>query len=201
MHMQKILLRGRNKGFTLIELLIVIAIIAVLAAVAVPSYLRYVERSRQSNDLQIANHIMTAATVAMADPQNGVPHNTWVFFVWETDEFDALDISGRLYIDDTYNVRNPGDQQFEINLLQDVGGRLSSNIDVGDSNEWGAGRDHINIGVAKSQAAKDTDFKFSVNSSTGEIRFHTDKFSDAHITPGVDEFSWIDEIGVNPDIV
>ncbi len=195
--MTKLLLRNRNKGFTLMELMIVIAIIAVLAAVLVPMYLQYVERSRQSNDLQMATNIMKAATVAMSDPTNAVPHNTWVFFVWETDSFDAYDISGRLYIDNTYNVVSPGDNAYETNLLIAVGGMLSSTVDLGDPDEWGAGRDHLNIGTSKSSASTQDDFKFSINSSTGEIRFHKDKFSDAHIQPGVDEYLWIDEIGVD----
>ncbi len=38
--------KGNNKGFSLIELIIVIAIMAVLLVILVPSYLRYVERTR-----------------------------------------------------------------------------------------------------------------------------------------------------------
>ncbi len=37
-----------QKGFTLIEILVVVIIVAILAAIAVPRYLRYVERSRST---------------------------------------------------------------------------------------------------------------------------------------------------------
>lgn len=37
-----------QKGFTLVEILVVVIIVAILAAIAVPIYMRYVERSRSS---------------------------------------------------------------------------------------------------------------------------------------------------------
>lgn len=58
-----------NKGFSLVELIIVIAIMAILIVVLAPQYLRYVERSRNSTDMQNARTLMTAIETWAADPQ------------------------------------------------------------------------------------------------------------------------------------
>lgn len=58
-----------NKGFSLVELIIVIAIMAILIVVLAPQYLKYVERSRNSTDLQNATTIKTAVETYAADPE------------------------------------------------------------------------------------------------------------------------------------
>lgn len=58
-----------NKGFSLVELIIVIAIMAILIVVLAPQYLKYVERSRNSTDLQNATEIKVAIETWAADPQ------------------------------------------------------------------------------------------------------------------------------------
>lgn len=61
-----------NKGFSLVELIIVIAIMAVLIVVLAPQYLKYVEKSKNSTDLQNATEIVTALQVYAADPDSAV---------------------------------------------------------------------------------------------------------------------------------
>lgn len=52
-----------NKGFTLVEILVVVIIVAILAAIAVPIYLRYVERARASEPQAALSSIRTAYRV------------------------------------------------------------------------------------------------------------------------------------------
>ena len=49
-----------NKGFSLVELIVVIAIMAVLVGVLAPQLIKYVEKSRESTDIQNADTVVTA---------------------------------------------------------------------------------------------------------------------------------------------
>ena len=57
----------KNKGFSLVELIIVIAIMAILAAAIAPALIRYIDKSRRSDDVAAAETINTAAQAALAN--------------------------------------------------------------------------------------------------------------------------------------
>ncbi|MBO4608813.1 MAG: prepilin-type N-terminal cleavage/methylation domain-containing protein [Lachnospiraceae bacterium] len=56
-----------NKGFSLVELIIVIAVMAVLIAVLAPLFIKYVEQSRRSRDIQTADQIREAFLADIAE--------------------------------------------------------------------------------------------------------------------------------------
>ncbi|MCH5258948.1 MAG: prepilin-type N-terminal cleavage/methylation domain-containing protein [Lachnospiraceae bacterium] len=68
-----------NKGFSLVELIIVIAIMAILIVVLAPQYLKYVEKSRNSTDLQSATEFKDACEIWAADPDAGATSSTTPF--------------------------------------------------------------------------------------------------------------------------
>lgn len=56
-----------NKGFSLVELIIVIAIMVILVVAVAPQYLKHVNNSKISTDVQTAAEMATAINVAVAD--------------------------------------------------------------------------------------------------------------------------------------
>lgn len=59
-------MKKNNKGFSLVELIIVIAIMAILAGAIAPALIRYIDKSRKSNDVSAAKSIKTAVETALA---------------------------------------------------------------------------------------------------------------------------------------
>lgn len=69
-------MKKNNSGFSLVELIIVIAIMAVLIGVLAPQFIKYVERSRESTDLQNIEEIKTAIESYVADNGESIAADT-----------------------------------------------------------------------------------------------------------------------------
>jgi len=57
----------KREGFTLIELMIVVAIIGILAAIAIPNFLRFQAKSKQSEARELLSTVYTAEVAYFAE--------------------------------------------------------------------------------------------------------------------------------------
>lgn len=61
-----------NKGFSLVELIIVIAIMAILVGIVGTQVIPYINKSKESKDLQIINSYSTAAVTAYSENADSI---------------------------------------------------------------------------------------------------------------------------------
>ena len=87
--------RRPRQGFTLLELLMVVIILGILATLAVPQYIKQVERSRMSEAVSMLGQIRNSEIRYRAETQN------WTGVLTALD-FDPLDVMGNAYF--TYSV-------------------------------------------------------------------------------------------------
>src|SRR3712207_9241843 len=66
------LFNRKNRGFTLIELMIVVAIIGILAAIAIPNFIRFQARARQSEANTNLKSLFTGLRTQQRMPPNQI---------------------------------------------------------------------------------------------------------------------------------
>ena len=91
-----------NKGFSLVELIIVVAIMAILIAVLAPQYLKFVERSRKSADMQNVDEIVRALEIYSADPTvtDSIPNNATITITTTSQAVDASGVCSSTIVSD-----------------------------------------------------------------------------------------------------
>ena len=97
--------RTRSKGFTLLELVIVIVILAILAGLAVPRYIRTVNRSRANEALTILSELRGSAQRYYA--RNNASYASMAI---ASLDFDPTDVGGTANF--TYTLGNVGAATF-----------------------------------------------------------------------------------------
>jgi type IV pilus assembly protein PilA len=111
--------RKSAKGFTLIELMIVVAIIGILAAIAIPNFLKFQAKARQSEVKTALAAVFTAqtayyaekATVAASFAQaNWAPAGSpkYGYAMWNSTEGSSVYFADAQGVDDDCNAAHPG---------------------------------------------------------------------------------------------
>ena len=99
---------ARQRAFTLLELVIVIVILAILAGLAVPRYLKTVQRSRATECLQVLRQLSDAANRLYA--RNNQSYSAPTALSLNSIDFDPTDVGGAANW--TYAVSNVGANTF-----------------------------------------------------------------------------------------
>lgn len=120
-----------NKGFSLVELIIVIAIMAILVGALAPQFLKYVERSRKSTDVQNVAAMITACQVYAADPMvaaaNKIADDETITLKTDSQTV-ATACSG--HAKDALSAAGIANVQLKSSEWKDAGGDVQIKIDV-----------------------------------------------------------------------
>ncbi|MBO5387421.1 MAG: type II secretion system protein [Lachnospiraceae bacterium] len=141
-----------NKGFSLVELIIVIAIMAILAGAIAPALIRYIDKSRKSNDVSSCKTIKTAVETALG--------NESVYELLTTgDDYCYIYITPG---EATGSTTTTGAQKcinFSGQSKADINGKKASEVEVIAKDEIGTNIGEKTPKLKYRKNAKDTDSK------------------------------------------
>lgn len=143
-----------RKGFTLAELLIVMAIIVVLASVALPSFTRQLETSRETADVETLRNAYTDAyALALADVSaDGTLDDKYVETPAQGGGSDVMSDPGKYKIDSLKFVQTKAGFQYVSGKIGDID--LLTNGDTNGVNTLVAGKTTLvfEFGIAPADA-------------------------------------------------
>lgn len=86
MRMRCVRYKRKNQGFTLVELIVVMAIMALLAGIAVPTYLGYIRKAKEQQNLLDARQLRIAVAAVMMeqnmDPDEVAENEVYMSIFW-----------------------------------------------------------------------------------------------------------------------
>jgi type IV pilus assembly protein PilA len=98
------MIRNIRKGFTLIELMIVVAIIGILAAIAIPNFIKFQARSKQSEVKANLKAVFTAEKAYYQEKDTFSNYATQVGFSPERGNRYSYDLGGSAFSDRSGSV-------------------------------------------------------------------------------------------------
>ncbi len=124
-----------NKGFSLVELIIAVAILAVITAIIVPSYLKYIEKSKKAVLENNAAGLADMVQIYAIDFGKSDWYGSWSSYV---DGHGDAESSLNNYIEYELEVINDGSYENNVSLKNPYSGKMSV-LDKNLPNEPGDG--------------------------------------------------------------
>lgn len=151
--------KTNNKGFSLVELIIVIAIMAILAGAIAPALIRYIDKSRKSNDVTSCKSIKTAIETALGND------DVYAYLTSNEDELTVITINPGVKTATPAAAGSAGDDKAAIEITGvSTDGTFtvgSENIDAFTKTEIGTniGEKTPKVKYKKANKAKETTCK------------------------------------------